>query len=290
MSNKTRCYEIAGIPVALTGEAELFFEEDGILAGFRDDSAEPAWVYSLGVSDALAVPDGALCASEPGFCVVRSGEDVLTYFGAAAPDAPGVYAMTQRTPNESAIRYLRTEYIRQISPKQALRCMELPHLLAVNDGVLLHCAWIRWNGKGILFTAPSGVGKSTQARLWCETMGAELINGDRAAIRIRDGLACACGIPMSGSSDVRKNEVMPISAIVYLTQAPMCKIERLRGVRAFRRVWEGCTLPMWDRADMERLTDTVGRIIGQIPVFHLACTPDKNAVDLLHETIEVTQC
>ena len=290
MSNKTRCYEIAGIPVALTGEAELFFEEDGILAGFRDDSAEPAWVYSLGVSDALAVPDGALCASEPGFCVVRSGEDVLTYFGAAAPDAPGVYAMTQRTPNESAIRYLRTEYIRQISPKQALRCMELPHLLAVNDGVLLHCAWIRWNGKGILFTAPSGVGKSTQARLWCETMGAELINGDRAAIRIRDGLACACGIPMSGSSDVRKNEVMPISAIVYLTQAPMCKIERLRGVRAFRRVWEGCTLPMWDRADMERLTDTVGWIIGQIPVFHLACTPDQRAVDLLHETIEVTQC
>lgn len=290
MSNKTRCYEIAGIPVALTGEAELFFEEDGILAGFRDDSAEPAWVYSLGFSDALAVPDGALCASEPGFCVVRSGEDVLTYFGAAAPDAPGVYAMTQRTPNESAIRYLRTEYIRQISPKQALRCMELPHLLAVNDGVLLHCAWIRWNGKGILFTAPSGVGKSTQARLWCETMGAELINGDRAAIRIRDGLACACGIPMSGSSDVRKNEVMPISAIVYLTQAPMCKIERLRGVRAFRRVWEGCTLPMWDRADMERLTDTVGRIIDQIPVFHLACTPDQRAVDLLHETIEVTQC
>ena len=290
MSNKTRCYEIAGIPVALTGEAELFFEEDGILAGFRDDSAEPAWVYSLGVSDALAVPDGALCASEPGFCVVRSGEDVLTYFGAAAPDATGVYAMTQRTPNESAIRYLRTEYIRQISPKQALRCMELPHLLAVNDGVLLHCAWIRWNGKGILFTAPSGVGKSTQARLWCETMGAELINVDRAAIRIRDGLACACGIPMSGSSDVRKNEVMPISAIVYLTQAPMCKIERLRGVRAFRRVWEGCTLPMWDRADMERLTDTVGRIIDQIPVLHLACTPDQRAVDLLHETIEVTQC
>lgn len=290
MSNKTRCYEIAGIPVALTGEAEHFFEDDGILAGFRDDAAEPAWVYSLAVCDELAIPAGALCATEPGFCVVRSGEEVLTCFGAALPDDPGVYATTQRTPKESRIRYLRTKYIRQISPKQALRCMELPHLLAVNDGILLHCSWIRWKGRGILFTAPSGVGKSTQAQLWCDAMGAELINGDRAAIRIRDGRACAFGIPMSGSSDVRKNEVMPIWAIVYLTQAPVCRIERLRGVRAFRRVWEGCTVPMWDRADMERLTDTVGRIIGQIPVFHLACTPDKNAVDLLHETIEVTQC
>lgn len=290
MSNKTRCYEIAGIPVALTGEAEHFFEDDGILAGFRDDSAEPAWVYSLEVCDELAIPAGALCATEPGFCVVRSGEDVLTYFGAAAPEEPGVYAVTQRTPKESRIRYLRTKYIRQISPKQALRCMELPHLLAVNGGILLHCSWIRWKGRGILFTAPSGVGKSTQAQLWCDAMGAELINGDRAAIRIRDGRAYAFGIPMSGSSDVRKNEMMPISAIVYLTQAPVCKIERLRGVRAFRRVWEGCTVPMWDRADMERLTDTVGRIVCQIPVFHLACTPDKNAVDLLHETIEVTQC
>lgn len=290
MSNKTRCYEIAGIPVAITGEAEHFFEDDGILAGFRDDSAEPAWVYSLEVCDELAIPAGALCATEPGFCVVRSGEDVLTYFGAAAPEEPGVYAVTQRTPEISTIRYLRTDYIRQISPKQALRCMELPHLLAVNGGILLHCSWIRWKGRGILFTAPSGVGKSTQAQLWCDAMGAELINGDRAAIRIRDGRACAFGIPMSGSSDVRKNEMMPISAIVYLTQAPICKIERLRGVRAFRRVWEGCTVPMWDRADMERLTDTVGRIVCQIPVFHLACTPDKNAVDLLHEMIEVTQC
>ena len=177
MSNKTRCYEIAGIPVALTGEAEHFFEDDGILAGFRDDSAEPAWVYSLGVCDELAASAGELCATEPGFCVVRSGEDVLTYFGAAAPEEPGVYAVTQRTPEISTIRYLRTDYIRQISPKQALRCMELPHLLAVNDGILLHCSWIRWKDRGILFTAPSGTGKSTQAQLWCDLMGAELING-----------------------------------------------------------------------------------------------------------------
>lgn len=290
MSLKELRYEIAGIPVLLRGENEELFDDDGILAGFRSAQAEPEQTYVLQVRDTLDPVDGELCASAPEFCVARDGDELVTFFGGSRPDAPGVYAMTRRSTQESVIRYRRTEYIRKISPKQALRCMELPHLLAIHEGVLLHCAWIRWKGRGILFTAPSGTGKSTQAQLWCDLMGAELINGDRAAIRIRDGRADACGIPMSGSSDVRKNEVMPIGAIVYLSQAKDCKVERLRGVRAFRRLWEGCTVPTWDREDVEIITDTVSRIISQVPVFHLACTPDRRAVELLLETLEVTQC
>lgn len=287
MSHKELRYEIAGIPVLLQSENGELFDDDGILAGFRSGQAEPERIYSFQLRDTLDPVDGELCASAPEFCVVRNGGEIVTFFGGSRPDASGVYAMTRRSQKESIIRYRRTEHIRQISPKQTLRCMELPHLLADHEGVLLHCAWIRWNGRGILFTAPSGTGKSTQAQLWCDLMGAELINGDRAAIRIHNGHAFAFGVPMSGSSDVRRNETMPIEAIVYLSQAKDCRIERLRGVWAFRRLWEGCTVPTWDRGDVERITDIVGRIISQVPVFHLACTPDRRAVELLLDTMEV---
>lgn len=274
----------------LRGESGVLFEDDGILAGFRSAQTEPEWIYTLQVREELELVEGELCASDTDQCVIRSGDEVVTCFGVSRPDDADAYAMVRRSLRETCIRYRRTEFIRQISPKQALRCMELPHLLAVHDGVLLHCSWIRWNGRGILFTAPSGVGKSTQAQLWCDIMGAELINGDRAAIRIRNGLGHACGVPMSGSSDVRRNEVMPVAAIVYLSQAPDCRIERLRGVWAFRRLWEGCTVPVWDREDVERITDTVGKIVSQVPVFHLACTPDRRAVELLLETMEEREC
>lgn len=285
--NKRLLYQIAGIPITLRGEERHLFRDDGILAGFRRSPGEPGAEYELCVRDSLDPVAGTLCYSEESFCVYRSGGMWITCFGGGTADQPGIYATTHRTQQGSRITYRRTEYLQRISPKQALRCMELPHQLAIHSGILLHCAWIRWRGQAILFTAPSGTGKSTQARLWCEHMGAELINGDRGAIRVRDGAVLACGIPMSGSSDVRKNEHMPLRAIVYLSQAPGNQIRQLRGAGAFRRVWEGCTVPVWDREDVMHMTETVGRILEKVPVYHLSCTPDQRAVQLLRDTLEV---
>lgn len=287
MNRKTVHLQIAQLPMTLCADRDQLFEDAGILSGFVRPSGDAGAEYELCVRDTLEAVSGALCYSGEGFCVYRSGETWITCFGGSSADQPGIYATAHRTERGTRITYRRTEYLQRISPKQALRCMELPHQLAIHSGILLHCAWIRWQGQAILFTAPSGTGKSTQARLWCEHLGAELINGDRSAVRILDGAAKACGIPMSGSSEVRRNETMPLGAIVYLSQAPRNRIRRLRGAIAFRRVWEGCTVPVWDREDVTRMTETVSRILGSVPVYHLECTPDRRAVQLLKENLEV---
>lgn len=51
------------------------------------------------------------------------------------------------------------------------------------DSFILHSAYIRHRGRAILFSAPSGTGKSTQASLWAQYAGAEIINGDRALLQ-----------------------------------------------------------------------------------------------------------
>ena len=61
--------------------------------------------------------------------------------------------------------------------------MEL--VFIINQGFQLHASVINWKDKGILFSAPSGTGKSTQADLWKKYEGAKVINGDRALIRKR---------------------------------------------------------------------------------------------------------
>ena len=168
-----------------------------------------------------------------------------------------------------------------------LTALDLPHILAAHNAFLLHASFIDHEGGAILFTAPSETGKSTQAQLWCEHAGAELINGDRAAVRIAEGTVMACGAPYSGSSPVRRNAKLPLRAIVVLGQAPENKIARLRGVRAFRAVLEGCTVNVWDRSDVELVTRTLTEVITRVPVYHLACTPDVRAVELLKQTMEV---
>ena len=56
-------------------------------------------------------------------------------------------------------------------------------LLLRHDALLLHSSAVLHGGKTVLFSGPSGAGKSTQARLWQEHLGAQIINGDRTVIR-----------------------------------------------------------------------------------------------------------
>ena len=144
--------------------------------------------------------------------------------------------------------------------------------------MILHASFIEHNGKAVLFTAPSGTGKSTQADLWVKHRGTEIINGDRAVIRLIDGKAYACGIPFAGSSSYCKNATLPLAAIVYLGQAPETSIERMTPVAAFRKIWEECTVNIWDADDVELATNIVLDIIIQTPLYYLPCTPDESAI------------
>ena len=152
-------------------------------------------------------------------------------------------------------------------------------------GCILHASYIAWKDKAILFTAPSGTGKSTQAALWQTLQGAEVINGDRAVIRMDAGVPVACGLPYAGSSGICKNRTLPLAAIVYLSQAPETELHTLTGYRAFRRIWEGFSLNVWNRQDLLTGTEIVDEIIRKVPVFHLACTPDESAVTILEQEL-----
>ena len=51
----------------------------------------------------------------------------------------------------------------------------------------------------------------------------------------------------------------------------------------FRNVWEGSSVNVWDKEDVARCTDTVMETVRQVPVLHLACTPEEPAVQTLEE-------
>lgn len=280
--------ELAGIPVSV--EAEAFGNLD-FLDGYITAPAEPAHRFRAALVDALEPPAGEPVCAQAALRVYRDGGRLISYQGAVNTGVGEAYLRTVRgAGEEGSLEFVRGRMPHGITGKQLLSGLELPHLLTIHNGFLLHASFIEHDGRAILFTAPSETGKTTQAQLWCDHMGAELVNGDRAAVRIIDGTVYACGTPYSGSSPVRRNVRLPLAAIVYLSQAPENTIQRLRGVRAFRRVWEGCTLCTWDRGDVELATRIVAEVISRVGVYHLACTPDVRAVELLKHTMEVEAC
>lgn len=159
------------------------------------------------------------------------------------------------------------------------------NLLFRHQALILHCSFVRWNGRGILFSAPSGTGKSTQADLWEKFCGSETINGDRAGLRKIDNTWRAYGLPFAGSSGIYRNESAPISAIVLLEQGPSNQIYSMTPAQALRKLLPELTLHHWEPAFMDRALDLVLDLLGRVPAYHLVCRPNREAVELLKETI-----
>ena len=158
-------------------------------------------------------------------------------------------------------------------------------LLLHQNRLLLHASFIKYNGKGILFSGPSGIGKSTQAELWKRTRGAEIVNGDRAAIGLADEGWTAWGIPYAGTSGICHNENAPLVAIAVLRQAKENRICKLSPVEALQYLYPEVTLHQWDARFVENVTGLLTKLISAVPVFLLECLPDESAVAILREKL-----
>lgn len=150
---------------------------------------------------------------------------------------------------------------------------------------LLHSSFISWQNNGILFTAPSGTGKSTQADLWKKYEDADIYNGDRTIIRKIEGKYYGFGSPYAGSSGIYRNESAPIKAIVVIEQGPDNVIRRLHGREAFLPLFRETLMNTWNKEYMEKMTDLLMDAACQIPVYHLSCRPDQDAVNTVKNEI-----
>ena len=177
----------------------------------------------------------------------------------------------------------------------------------VRRGVLLfHGSAICMDGQAVIFTAPSGTGKSTQARLWREAFGdrAWMINDDKPLLRIesegagspagpasgreektggcradaqdRTGRILVCGSPWDGKHRLSRNACAPLKAVLAVTRSPENHIERMSQADAFQTMMEQGYLPDDPLARMQVLT--LGKkVLQQTPFFRLYCNQEPEA-------------
>lgn len=324
-------YRLAGMTIAVDIPEEQHYEGEGVLPAYavEDISEDPAenrvehlaqdpaearaerlladYTMTMRMADSLPSPEGECVYCDSAMQVYQQGAVQIRYKGPTTNGTADAYMWIRREGCHSQI-LLRQKYYQSVSSKAILDAMEAEHRVVERGGFLFHASCIEVDGKALLFTAPSGTGKSTQADLWERHRGAEIINGDRIAVlcellqgcgalhergadtdgNCADGAIAksnpgiiVAGIPYSGSSGISKNVTLPLRAIVYLSQAPQTTIRPLRGREAFCRIWEGICVNSWDRQDVDRCIGLVQRVIDQVPIYHLACTPDESAIRAL---------
>ncbi len=162
----------------------------------------------------------------------------------------------------------------------------LAQLLLPKKAVIIHASFIDVGGSAVLFSAPCGTGKSTQAELWRVHRNAEIINGDKAGVFLKDGKAFAGGVPFCGTSKICKNRNLPLKAIVLLSQGKENRIKRLTGFEALQGVIKNIYLDLLAPLEKQMCIDFVIELLERVPVFSLECTPDEKAVKVLEKELE----
>ena len=162
----------------------------------------------------------------------------------------------------------------------------LAQLLLPRKAVLMHASHIDVNGSSVLFTAPCGTGKSTQAELWRIHRNAEVVNGDKAGIYFKNGKVFACGVPFCGTSGICKNRNLPLKAIVLLSQGKENSVKRLAGFEALQAVINNIYLDFLAPGERQMCIDFVIELLEKVNVFSLECTPDERAVEELEKFLD----
>ena len=199
----------------------------------------------------------------------------------AAPDTPADLSVRTtpeqiRTECRNAETDLPPEYAESLCLFRAL-AEQFP----LAGRAVFHGAAVEYRGKGYLFTAPSGTGKSTHISLWRRVIGEEvrIINGDKPALRLTEDGVDVCSTPWAGKENWQRNTSAPLGALCLLERGTVDGIRRVDPSQVIERLMSQIYLPR-DPAAAVATLDLMDALIARVPVFLLSCTPTARAVEV----------
>ena len=154
------------------------------------------------------------------------------------------------------------------------------------DTLLLHGSALAADGVGYLFTAPSGTGKSTHARLWREYLGerAVMINDDKPLLHVGENEITVYGTPWNGKHHLGSNTSAPLRAVCFLEQAAENRITPLAAAQAYPRLLAQAYRPQ-DGAALKKTLALLDRLCSRVRFYSLCCNMEPEAARISYETM-----
>lgn len=278
-------YLIAGHRIRIEGN-EAWMNAVTSLEGFKpfevEVEGEPLAIFTL-TDEPAPAPTEVQYESEVDQIVDRFGRYENGYLFVMNPPVGGTLSLWKE--NGSNVVYFNG----QLMPRLVRFALWIAYGLVTvpHQTVAIHTSVIEYKGRTVLFLGESGTGKSTHTRLWRENIeGAVLLNDDSPMLRIIDGKPWMFGSPWSGKTPCYKQESYPLAACVRLSQAPYNKIRRLSIPQAYAALHPSCPPDFaYDDALYDYISETIGEVLAQVPLYHLVCLPDADAARLSCQTV-----
>lgn len=154
------------------------------------------------------------------------------------------------------------------------------------DCLLFHSSAVMVDGNAYLFTAPSGTGKSTHARIWRKLLGdrAVMINDDKPLIRYVDGEFYVYGTPWNGKHRLDNNVKAKLKAVCLISQAKENSIKKVTPKEMLVTMLNQTVRPE-DIADMDKLLILIDKMLTTVDLYKLGCNISLEAGKLSYQTM-----
>lgn len=163
---------------------------------------------------------------------------------------------------------------------------EIARRLPDYDAFLIHGAAMSAKGKGYLFTAPSGTGKTTHIRLWGECFPGQIrcINGDKPIVRKIDGKFYFCGSPWRGKERYGSVSMLPVGGICLLERAKENSIRRVEPTEVFSYLTHQVYFQK-DQTQLVKFLTLFDEFLSTTPIYRMGCNMDPSAAEMSFTTM-----
>ena len=160
-------------------------------------------------------------------------------------------------------------------------------LLLDHNGLMLHSSAVVVDGYAYLFSADSGIGKTTHTSLWLEVFGdkAFIINDDKPVIRKIDGQWYVYGTPWCGKHNTNTNAKAKLGAIVFLERSEKNWIEPENVKDAIPKFFKQTTRKLTLEEYMDKALSNMEEVLSETPLYKMGCDISEEAADMAYETI-----
>ena len=264
----------------ITGISSNEVPDNILLFCNKDKEGDVTFTYEFHFCDTLPPPDASWMASyqRPGIMVWTKGMLECRLLRVSGPI--DTYAFYEETsPTHANIYYLST-WRDQLNVDTIFNsCLALERRMSTIGSYILHCSYIVHGNHAILFSGPSGIGKSTHAELWQQYVDdTRIINGDRCLITLlADGTYMANGWPVCGSSGICHDESHPLLAIVFIEQTADNQVIEETTAHHFRRLYTQLTVNRWNQEATNKAIDWMQALIGKVNFVTYGCNMLPNA-------------
>ncbi|MBQ7744681.1 MAG: hypothetical protein IJT85_03805 [Ruminococcus sp.] len=158
---------------------------------------------------------------------------------------------------------------------------------AIKYGVMLvHSSALICDGGAYLFSADSGVGKSTHTKLWLKAFGdkVHIMNDDKPVVKLYDDHAVAFGTPFDGGSGIALNESYPLKAIIFVERGEENSVRIPENKEIIQKLYFQ-TARMVNRETAEKMLINMERLLHLTKFYVLTCNMDISAAHTAYKYI-----